>query len=263
MFNKEIFKLLRYAPEEVKNACDRSANTFGAAMLNPFGETPKNHGIDKPYFIATAARTGATYLCSVLNNCGLGTPGEFLNASNKQVTYFKSYIHEMINKHNKTGIFGIKASMYDLLPFIARPHDFFDFSLWQWVYVTRSDIIGQAISLYIAETTGIWRHDDPKTAKAEPEYNREAIIDRMLVLAEDNRRWEIFFNYYGITPLRLSYTQINDDVLACAGQIRKFLDIPQRQMTIGGGFEKQANTLNAAFRKELQASFDKAIAKKA
>ncbi len=71
----------------------------------------------------------------------------------------------------------------------------------------------------------------------------------------DNRRWEIFFAAHGLTPLRITYDEIADDVLGLTSKIRKHCGVPQKKILPQIKLKKQANKLNDLVRSKIIASF--------
>ncbi|MGE0382483.1 MAG: Stf0 family sulfotransferase [Hyphomicrobium sp.] len=116
-------------------------------------------------------------------------------------------------------------------------------------------MVAQAVSLQIAQQTGNWDSEYSVGRAPVDNINTEAIRDHIMCIAEDNRRWEIFFSAFGLKPLRISYDEISDNVLEVAGQIRKRIGVPQEELFPQFRIKKQANELNELMRLRAMASF--------
>jgi LPS sulfotransferase NodH len=75
-----------------------------------------------------------------------------------------------------------------------------------FVYVWRQQILEQAVSFVIAETTGSW--NDTTSVKREPVYNRSALIRAYWTLAQEHSAWQDWFARHRITPLRVQYERL-------------------------------------------------------
>ncbi|WP_374764426.1 Stf0 family sulfotransferase [Yunchengibacter salinarum] len=96
-----------------------------------------------------------------------------------------------------------------------------------WVYLVRRDQVAQAVSRAMAEQTGIQhatgKPDDPHFAGHvahgyDRNYNTQAVYDferikaHVLAIRRENALWEHFFEANGITPSRLIYEDVADDL---------------------------------------------------
>jgi LPS sulfotransferase NodH len=248
---KEIFRQLRYSKTEVDFEIRRLKDVFGHSdepniFLDPPGIHPKR------YVLATTSRTGCSYLCSVLNRLCLGMPAEYFNASTQVSENFSKYFSSLItNKVYENEVFGIKLTISNLIPFMQYDNMPFSFYNWAWVYVTREDLVDQAISLYLAVHTGGWNSYEPGMPPETVDYSYADILDNLKVIAEDNKRWEMFFSLFGITPLRITYTEIDSNVMGCANRILKKMNLEQDTLFNNSRLKKQATSINAEFKKRF------------
>jgi LPS sulfotransferase NodH len=123
---------------------------------------------------------------------------------------------------------------------------------WKWVYITREDLLAQAISLVLAEGTQEWtsrtqqRHLFAGVSKRkEADFDPRLIKDRINVIVDDYARWELFFAANGICPLRITYEQINDNIFDVMSKIMKHSGISNAKLWPGTVFiKKQRDELN-------------------
>lgn len=192
--------------------------------------TPK-----KCYFICYVNRTGTTFLSECLSQTRLfGFPREYLNTEEGAdveriskrfgVNSFADYLSHLAKKRqSQTGVFGSKISCLQLA-YLRKNYNINSiFPNAKFIFVTRQDVVMQAISLYIAEKTASWAsfHE----AKNNVDYNRDKLIRNINVITQQNARFENYFALNGINPLRINYEEINSDVGAVVRRVKEFLGV--------------------------------------
>jgi LPS sulfotransferase NodH len=75
-----------------------------------------------------------------------------------------------------------------------------------FVYVWRQQVLEQAVSFMIAETTGSW--NDATSVKHAPVYDRAALIRAYWTLMQQHSAWQDWFARYRITPLPVQYERL-------------------------------------------------------
>jgi LPS sulfotransferase NodH len=91
----------------------------------------------------------------------------------------------------------------------------------RFIYLTRRDLVRQAISLVRAMQSGRWRSMD--AAAAGETYDRQAISEALLGLKRDQEDWESFFSRNAIQPYRLTYEALFSDLPAAIGDLLGWL----------------------------------------
>jgi LPS sulfotransferase NodH len=135
------------------------------------------------------------------------------------------------------GVFGAKIMwrhLPDLHAFAGRLPEYAGFDLHElldrlfcgphYVWVTRSDKVRQAVSLWRALQTRSWRLDNASESGAPTQllYRFEGINHLVRSLTEDDDQWRAFFAERGIDVVRISYEdQLEQDP---EGAVRSVLD---------------------------------------
>ena len=91
----------------------------------------------------------------------------------------------------------------------------------RYIWVSRRDVVRQAVSMWKAIQTRTWRDGDGDEA-VTPEYRFEAIDHLVRRFEADERGWQSFFSRNGVQPLRIAY---EDELVADRGAtVRRALD---------------------------------------
>ena len=181
------------------------------------------------YALAMLPRTGSTALCSLLARTRLmGHPDEYFNprgpmqywARQLEATDLREYVTSLRRQRaTRNGVFGFKATFYDLEP-LLEPEVTREFlGDLKFVYLTREDLVAQSVSEYIAEQTGLWHqdqdgnalHSTPHADPASLELDEEEVLSIVDRFTEMSRRWEEFFASCSVDPLRITYEQFCAD----------------------------------------------------
>lgn len=196
------------------------------------------------YVIAMLPRTGSTALCSLLERTEcLGKPDEYLNPRGPLQHWARAldvrdpvgYL-DLVRRERSTdnGVFGLKTTYHDFLPLLRSRTVARLLGDVRFVYLTRRDLLEQAISEYIAEQSGIWHRDadgrpygSSKVKETEEVgYDETAILGIVDRLVAMQHSWERFFVLYGIEPLRISYEELCSDAGGCVARVAGFLGVP-------------------------------------
>jgi LPS sulfotransferase NodH len=183
----------------------------------------QNDGILKAFTIAFSPRCGSTLLSNILAAGGAGKPTEYFQYPYDANEYFKvekeasvlSSFQSIVQKHSANHIFGSKmahdhrARLDDLLNRQVAGYDGVDSILpdHKWIFVKRKDPIRQAISLCIAQATGVWhlKQDQAKSAEPEVEYDFFAVLSGLTMLLANNFNWGLYFEKNALSPLTIFY----------------------------------------------------------
>jgi LPS sulfotransferase NodH len=123
----------------------------------------------------------------------------------------------------ESGLFAVKGDLFQILPFLFTPTFQRLMANIKFVYVTREDVLLQAVSLVIAHHTGRWTSDTAVHDNYVADINE--ITDNVRMLTQMMAGWETVFSFSGIRPLRLTHEQIESDLNACIQKIASHVDV--------------------------------------
>jgi LPS sulfotransferase NodH len=196
------------------------------------------------YMLATVPRTGSSFLSHVLWKTGcLGAPLEYLNFD-KHGPYF--FAHEapdqqdwlwrsvLRRRTSPNGVFGVKCFPMQLEA-LHRDNPALLSAIWatllpagrpgRIVYLARRDRAAHAISYARATISGIWRKEQEKGARAEPEYSSAALATAEQWIEMQTAGWEEMFASLRIEPLRLCYEDVAASPDEAARQVADYLGV--------------------------------------
>ena len=184
------------------------------------------------YIIASLPRSGSHFLGHLLANSGeLGSPLEYLHPNHLRkwrevlgASTSADALRELFRRRTSpSGWFGLKAhwnhfadalvdtSIADLL----RPR--------QYIFIRRSDQLGQAISLVLARQTGAWISFHGR--RSEPVYSFEAITTARQEIEAQDRSWADYFLRTKTEPLTVRYEDLVDDPAAILQKVSDALGV--------------------------------------
>jgi LPS sulfotransferase NodH len=197
-----------------------------------------DHGFDGEtatavtYAVCALPRSGSSLLCELLFSTGLaGAPAEYFDSEmRKQLSRrwetksLDDYLRVLLaKKTGPNGVFGFKAHFFQLDEVFPGASLEAAFPGVRYVYITRSDMLRQAISWVRALQTQKWASDHEVPVRHLEVFSREQIDNLIAGVIERERRWEMFFADSGIEPLRVIYEDLvaapEDTVLAVLGHI--------------------------------------------
>jgi trehalose 2-sulfotransferase len=208
--------------------------------------------VSNSYLICTSHRSGSNLLCEVLTKTGLaGTPQEYFYQGfyphwfkTFGVTHFPDYLRQVVaSTATPNGVFGAKlmGDQYftDFVEQVRQLPRFQNtkpttaemlsdcFPNLTYIWLTRRNVVRQAISLSRAIQTGIWRaaqipgQDPQKTIK----YDLIDINNCILNITLQQTSWQEYFSRSGITPLTVVYEDFIEHPEAATGLILDRLGI--------------------------------------
>lgn len=217
-------------------------------------------------------RSGSNLLAELLNGtgwtCGLD---EFLNAEvvaeatrASQYRSFPDYVAATVRRVAADGrLFGTKACVEQLM-MLRRWGTLGMFRGLRLVAIARRDVLGQAISMSIAEQTKQWkstmsRRTDDVTY--DPTFI-DAFLDR---IAQQDAARALAADVLGTPVHRVEYEALVEDPRPVVGSILSHLGVKEEPLHLPPPvLQRQADTLNAEFRAryvgELAVSADPAVA---
>ncbi len=196
------------------------------------------------YIICTSPRSGSTLLCALLRETGIaGRPDSHFHepSLDRWLEYYGLAKERFASREDSlravfasarergvggTSVFGLRMQRGSFPYFIEQADRLYPgrandverieaaFGPTLFVHLQRPDKLAQAVSLVMAEQTGLWHRaaDGSELERLappqEPSYDREAIARHMADLAALNAEWEHWFAREGLAPLRISYDEL-------------------------------------------------------
>lgn len=221
----------------------------------------------KTYFICFTVRSGSTLLCQLLAETNLaGKPQEHfhhnLSPDKPQgdvIPDYQAYIDGLFDQWTTpNGIWGAKIGGGQWNNFIRHvksidgnqdksAHESLHqaFPNLQYIWLTRRNKIRQAVSHWMAITSGRWESYNPAT-NPEPEYKFEAIDYLAQELLFREAVWADYFAKHKITPHTIVYEDYVRDTDKTVRDIFDFLeiDVPEGFSVPQPRHERLANSLS-------------------
>ena len=193
---------------------------------------PAYDGEVRPYIVAAQPRSGSHLLCQLLYHTRqAGCPLEYFHKRHWDAwcqrcrkTNPNLVLSVILRRRTSpNGIFGCKMHWAQFRFFVKLGLEK-RFHGAKFVYLTRDDVLGQAISHALAVQTGQWTSLHASTKK-QPVYSFEAVNRSLSLILEERRMWEAFFARAGIAPLRLTYESLVGNKRDAIARLLKYLAI--------------------------------------
>lgn len=187
------------------------------------------------YLIPTTSRSGSTYLCRLLAATGrLGNPDEYYNRQSKaermramgvagECEYFQALLRRTSTAN---AVCGIKLETAALAELQRALGPIFDLLRVKYIWLRRRDTLRQAISLYRATETDVWRRPvgEPPPSNCPP-FDAERILVHRETIAAANTHWRRWFAEQAIEPLCIWYEDLAARPRETVAEICRFLDV--------------------------------------
>lgn len=216
------------------------------------------------YFLAGLPRTGA----GIRDNLRPTSPPDYSDL--RTVDGWEAHLERTFRLGTTpNGVFGTKL-MWNQLPDIeqhaaALPdlvgttgRDLLDrvFSRPFYVWMRRGDKVRQAISLWRALQTRIWRLENPSSSGQKPllHYSYDGIEHLRRRLTADDAAWARFFTQNELEPLELHYeTDVQPDPVGAVETVLEYIGVRRpEEWSARVGMVRQSDGLNAAWYEAYQ-----------
>ena len=187
--------------------------------------------------ICMTPRSGSTFFSEALRVTEqLGNPGEWFNAHDTRsidqiIERYGCQSREDILDHiynysaSDNGICVIKGDYFQCLPFLFDGLFESHYDQVKFVFLTREDLLAQAISRYVGTITGSWSSSQ-KASGETVEYDRIGIEKQLTFLLDMEEGWRNLFASRGIRPARMTYEQLTRNLSGKVEQISKIMNVP-------------------------------------
>jgi len=182
-------------------------------MYDPEFDFPPQEEVSKSLMVATLPRSGSTYFCIRLWQTGvLGAPMEYPNFGTMKTLFSRLQSKDWVDYWRKVkrlrtspnGVFGYKMFISNMME-IGREHSSLlkEFAPDYVVYLTRKNVVDQALSYHRAIKTRAWFGGVQE--QVSPAYNKEEIIDAVKQVKRQHVFWENIFSVTEANVYRTTY----------------------------------------------------------
>ena len=184
------------------------------------------------YAICTQPRSGGNLLCQVLSSTDqLGYPLEYFNGPGRRALGLPDFPDaselqiDAILRLGATpnGVYAVKLFASQFAAFSRRVRWMDLLPNLRFVYLSRDDLLGQAISWARAQQTEQYR--STQVAKRIAVYDADLIRSQLIAIVRERAQWEAFFARTGIKPLRIIYERFLEDRSSHVDLVADLLDV--------------------------------------
>ncbi len=214
--------------------------------------------------ICTTPRSGSNLLCEAMTvTAVLGQPLEYFNQPARirygQSDYPKdprAQVGRILTAgRSANGVYAFKVFPGQSRKVMRRLDWTRELPNLSYVFLSREDMLGQAISFDLAARSNRFRSTDD--IATDPAYDAREIRRRLDALERQNADWERFFRRRGIAPLRLRYEDVAGDL---AGAVSRIGALAGVDATLPADWRpelsRQRDDINAAWRQKFLQSAD-------
>ncbi|MDX8445711.1 Stf0 family sulfotransferase [Mesorhizobium captivum] len=210
--------------------------------------------------VCTSPRSGSNHLAGLMASAGLGNPLEWFGG--RRLLELPGYPREpsaqllraLTEGRSPSGVYAIKlfasqfaqvAKKVNLPASLPNP---------RYVRLTRSDLLGQAISWARARQTRRFRSTE--VSHAPPRYNSGAIAESLEKIFMENLAWDAWFAKNGLPFLALTYEQIQQDPVGNLKKVAQLAGVePVWGTNLESGLEIQRDAINDEWRKRFLSEY--------
>ena len=219
------------------------------------------------YLLAFTNRSGSNLLADYLRQTGeFRGFGEGLNWDTVQrsldrhpVTSFPDYVARLAGPVNAPGRWGIKASWEQII-MLKRANIFAMFPGVQVIHSVREDLVGQAVSHWIAHQTNQWTSAQ-RGSGVTPEYAGDRIEHILMDVVRSNGFIDLICRAFDLPRHVVVYERLQADPAAEMGRLAQALSLELEGWQPGTPrISRQRDETNAAFRSRCMQDWLTAVA---
>lgn len=220
----------------------------------------------KILIIASTGRSGSHMLGHILHKTNyFGFPLEYVNPSNLlewKKRFGKSTLNEVLSeiqqrRTSPNGVFGIKIHYSHIKQFGGFDRLSEMFPEAYFVHLTRKNVLKQAVSLSIAEQTGVWISGQ-KPTNNNPQYSFSNIDRALRNILLDSTSWKYTLEANGCNYIEMDFEHVRSNIPSSVKEIAEFMkieinidQIPKEQIT-----KKQSNAINSEWEQKFLADYE-------
>jgi LPS sulfotransferase NodH len=198
------------------------------------------------YLIAMTPRSGSSYLCDIMKKTHrFGSPDEKINENSLPVILKNipgrnpdEYLRNVMRATKTVNrVSGLKASWYQFKNFTSLMSDTHYLQGFKYIYLTRQDLPAQAVSLYKATASSVFhtniQHHEQALVKLEHlNYDFVKIKNWYDHIVAQEQGWLNYFDQYQLTPLTITYEEIELDLLSVLKKIAVHVKVTPGKIVI-------------------------------
>jgi hypothetical protein len=250
-------------PSWLMGAEPRALEDYRALLPAADTKAPSLPGVNRKLFLAMTSRTGGTLLSEALIPFGL-LVGEYLSLGHVRqfrdqhgVRDYGDLCAHHAAEHAPHGAFGVRGNLQMMAPLFLAGEFPKAIPQWKFVYLTRRNLVRQAISLVIANKSGAWTsRSTAKHPVVDADYSAAEIAHEMRGITRLQARLELFFAIHGVKPLRLTFEDLVADISGTAAKVAKYCRLaPQPEFALKRGKTKPLEPLTSELNIEWERRF--------
>ena len=180
----------------------------------------------------------------------------------KEKTYEAYFRQKMTRFSAGFDTFGVKCGWNQFAPVYATGMYSHYLRDAHFVYLTRADLLAQAISLYIATEAQYFHTIDDlqkdKLAEVEFDFDKISVhLERLIAMQGD---WERFFSMEGLQVLRITYEEVAADPAEVFARICRPLGIESARIAVATAYKVVRTELNEVLRAQYVAENRRRVA---
>lgn len=217
------------------------------------------------YLIWASPRTGSNLLCNLLHRTGVAGIKDYVNCGfplgslgEIHPNQFQAKLTEYeLSQTTANGVFGCKLSWEGLLSLERmiglRPIIKWLSTVDRHIYLTREDVVAQAVSFYIAKNRSYYstlKTDGREHVEDTPPYNFDAIALEYMRLRTYDVQIRTFLFNYNVPHFSVSYERLTYDAHAMhviLTDVLDYLGLPKHTDPITPQIRKQTNPAKKAY----------------
>ncbi|RWG56687.1 MAG: hypothetical protein EOQ64_12775 [Mesorhizobium sp.] len=210
--------------------------------------------------VCTSPRTGSNHLAGLMASAGLGNPLEWFGGRRllEQPGYPRDargqLLRALTEGRSSSGIYAIKLFASQFAQVAKKVNLPASLPNLHYVRLTRSDLLGQAISWARARQTRRFRSSEVN--RASPRYDGEAIAESLEKILMENLAWDGWFAKNGLSFLALTYEQVQQNPRGSLEKIAQLAGVePVWGTNLGSGLEIQRDATNDEWRKRFLSEY--------